>query len=52
MITKVTEDDVEHWLGGDNTLPEAIEVLTAIANGEYKPELFREEVLDLREDFE
>jgi len=49
---KIMEQDIEHWLGGDNTLPEAIEVLAAIANGEYKPELFKEEVLDLREEFE
>ena len=48
---KITEQDVEHWLGSA-TLSEAIELLTAIANGEYKPELFKEEVLDLREDFE
>tara|TARA_X000001316_G_C903045_1_gene20631 strand:- start:330 stop:482 length:153 start_codon:yes stop_codon:yes gene_type:complete len=49
---KIMEQDIEHWLGGDNTLPEAIEVLTAIANGEYEPELFKEEVLMLREEFE
>lgn len=26
---------IEHWLGSDNTLKEAIEIITAIANEEY-----------------
>ena len=52
MKTIITEDDVEHWIGGEGQWAEAMEVLTSIANGEYKPELFREEVLMLREDEE
>ena len=33
--TKVTEEQVEFWLGSDHTLSEAIEALTYIANGDY-----------------
>ena len=33
--TKVTEEQVEFWLGSDNRLSEAIEALTCIANGDY-----------------
>ena len=32
---KVTKEQVEFWLGSDNTLKEAIESLTLIANGDY-----------------
>ena len=49
---KITEDEIEHWIGGEGQWAEAIIVLTAIANGEYKLEDFKEEVLMLREDFE
>jgi hypothetical protein len=28
-------DQIEYWLGSDNTLEEAIEIITAIANEEY-----------------
>ena len=34
---KVTQGQVEFWLGSDNTLEEAIETLTDVANGDYKP---------------
>jgi len=52
MKTKVTHESVEFWLNNCDALTEAIDVLTSIANGEYSPELFREEVLMLQEDDE
>lgn len=52
MKTKVTHESVEYWLGSDDALTEAIDVLTSIANGEYSSELFREEVLNLQDDDE
>ena len=52
MKTKITYESVEFWLGADDPLTEAIDVLTSIANGDYSPELFREEVLELKEDDE
>jgi len=48
---KVTQEQVEFWLGSDHTLKEAIETLTDIANGEYKPELLSKEVLDYSKQF-
>tara|TARA_R100001530_G_C4226881_1_gene131554 strand:+ start:127 stop:309 length:183 start_codon:yes stop_codon:yes gene_type:complete len=48
---KVTQGQVEFWLGSDHTLKEAIEALTYIANGEYKPELLSKEVLDYSKQF-
>ena len=46
---KVTQEQVEFWLGSDHTLKEAIEALTYIANGEYDPKLLSEEILDTQE---
>ena len=43
---KVTQGQVEFWLGSDNTLEEAIETLTNVANGDYKPILLSQEVLE------
>ena len=48
---KLTQEQVEAWLGSDHTLKEAIETLACIANGEYKPELLSEEVLDYSKQF-
>ena len=44
---KVTQEQVEFWLGSDHTLKEAIATLTDIANGDYKPKQLSEEILDL-----
>jgi len=44
---KITESQVEYWLGSDAQLEEAIDVLVEIANGNYSPKLLREEILDL-----
>ena len=46
---EVTESDTEHWLGTDNTLSEAIEVITEIANGEYKSQTLRQDILSTKE---
>lgn len=50
MKTKITYESVEFWLGTDDPLTEAIDVLTSIANGDYSPELFKEEVQTLQEE--
>ena len=52
MKTKITYESVEFWLGTDDPLTEAIDVLTSIANGDYSPELFKEEVQTLQEEYE
>jgi hypothetical protein len=43
----ITYDDTEHWLGTDNTLDEAIGVITDVANGEYTPETLRGDILSI-----
>jgi hypothetical protein len=47
---KVTYEQVEYWLGTSNPEEEAIQTLVDIANGEYKPKLFKKEVLELKEE--
>lgn len=49
---KVTERDTEFWLGSSNTVSEAVEVITSVANGEYKPKNLKEDILDHKKDFE
>jgi hypothetical protein len=46
----ITEEMVETWLGTSSPMSEAIEVITSIANGEYKPALLREEIRDCTEE--
>ena len=43
---KVTQGQVEFWLGSDWKLSEIIETLTDVANGDYKPTLLSQDVLD------
>ena len=43
---KVTQEQVEFWLGSDWKLSEIIETLTDIANGDYEPKQLSEDVLD------
>lgn len=45
----ITEEMVEAWLGTSSPMSEAIEIITSIANGEYKPALLREEIRDYAE---
>jgi hypothetical protein len=42
----ISTDDVEAWLGSDNTLEQAIEIIADIANGVYKPKDLKQEVSD------
>lgn len=43
---KITPEDVLAWLGSDNTLEQAVEIITDVANGEYKPAQLRCEISD------
>lgn len=49
-IERVNHEQVEHWLGSDTPLDEAIDVLTDIANEEYQVATFRKDVLDISEE--
>lgn len=42
----ITTDDVEAWLGSDNTTEQAIEIIADIANGVYKPKDLKQEISD------
>ena len=42
-MTKVTWEMVDNWLGTDTDIPE---LLSELANGEYKAEEFKQEVID------
>jgi hypothetical protein len=44
-MSKVTEEQVYDWLGGDSAkVHEMIEIITWVANGEYKPEVLLSDV--------
>ena len=43
---KVTQEQVEHWLGSDANRSQLIELVTELANGEYKQEQLRQDILD------
>lgn len=45
----ITYEDTENWLGSDNTLDEAIEIITDVANGEYTPENLRKDIASMME---
>lgn len=45
MKDKVTFKDVETWLGTSNPETEAIETLVDIANGDYKPKIFKKDII-------
>jgi hypothetical protein len=46
---KITADEVLEWLGSDDTLEQAVEIIADIANGDYKPKDLRQEVSDYSE---
>ena len=43
---------VEHWLGTDSQLEEAIDILTEIANGNYSPSQLREDILQSEDSYQ
>ena len=43
---KLTQEQVEHWLGSDANRSQLIELVTELANGEYKQERMRQDILD------
>ena len=45
-MDKVTEEQVEFWLGSDMTKTEMIEYFMDIANGEYKPKTFKQDIIE------
>ena len=37
-MNKITEEDVEDWIGSDNLVKDLLEVVTDVANGDYTAE--------------
>ena len=46
----VTAEEVEYWLGSDSELDEAIATLVDLANGDYHPKTFKQDVIDINKD--
>ena len=44
-MIKVTKEQVEFWLGSDMTKNEMIEYFKDIANEEYKPKVFKQDII-------
>ncbi len=42
-MSKVRKEMIENWLGTDTDIPE---LLSELANGEYKAEQFKQDVID------
>ena len=49
---KIPYELVEHWLGSDAQLEEAIDILTDIANGKYDPSVLREDILQSEDSYQ
>ncbi len=47
---KIDAQMVEAWMGSDATFSDYAEVIADIANGDYEPELLREEVGDYNDE--
>ncbi len=45
-MVKVTEEQVEFWLGSDTTKTEMIEFFTDIANGDYEPKILKQDITE------
>lgn len=45
-MDKVTEEQVEFWLGSDMTKNEMIEYFMDIANGDYKVDIFKQDIIE------
>ena len=50
MKTKITDEMVEHWLGSDVKHKDILEILTDIANGDYKPKMLWEDIASIWEE--
>ena len=44
-MTKVTEEQVEFWLGSDCKMSEILETLVDLANGDYEQDLLRTDII-------
>ena len=45
-MTKITDDQVETWMGLEPQFGWIVSTLTSIANGEYTPESLRDDIIE------
>jgi len=45
-MTKITDDQVETWMGLEPQHGWIVSTLTSIANGEYTPESLRDDIIE------
>ena len=46
MKKNITKHKVREWLGTDNQLEEAIEIIRDMANGDYSVELLKKDIIE------
>ena len=49
VVDRVTKQMVEYWLGTDNQLKEAIEVIQELANGQYTIDNLNKDIIQYYE---
>ena len=52
IVYRVTKKMVEYWLGTDNQLKEAIEVIQELANGQYEINDLNNDIISTYDDKE
>ena len=46
VVDRVSKQMVEYWLGTDNQLKEAIEVIQTLANGQYTIDALNQDIIE------
>ena len=49
MSKKLTLEEVKHWLGSDCSFDDVCETLQELANGDYKQNILREDIINTLE---
>ena len=49
-MKEATFEQIENWLGTDRQLNEAIEVIKGLVNGDYHPEIIKNDIIRYAED--
>ena len=46
VVDRVSKELIEEWLGTDNKLEEAIEVIQTLANGQYTIDALNQDIIE------
>jgi hypothetical protein len=52
LIKPLTKKDVVNWIGSDNTLEEAIDIIWQVATGDYPFWLLNDDIADYKENLD